>query len=196
MLPKSVVDYSAGAVYHEQRRRLSMQTVRCLELAIAIFGAPRSLLDVGCGEGALVGWCRPRGIEATGVDLAVPAEEPGAGLLRRDLRMPLDLGLQFEWVVCWEVAEHLPPDSAETLCDTIARHVARPSGRVLFTAAVPGQRGPGHVNCRVGAYWRALFAERGLAWQADDTGRLAPLWRSDVPLAPWYGKNLQIYAWA
>jgi hypothetical protein len=194
MQPKP--DYAAGAAYHEQRRHLHAHAVRCLELAMVTFAAPRSVLDVGCGEGALVGWCRTRGIEAIGLDLAVPVDEPGWGLLHHDLRMPLDLGIAFEWVLCWEVGEHLPADAAGTLCDTLARHVARPFGRLLFTAAVPGQRGPGHINTQPLWFWRALLEERGLHWQAEETSLLAPLWLSEAPKAPWYGNNLQCFAWA
>ncbi|MDP6884692.1 MAG: hypothetical protein QF830_11185, partial [Rhodospirillales bacterium] len=41
-----------------------------------------------------------------------------------------------------EVAEHLPPDAAETFVATLVAH-----GRlVLFSAAPPGQGGLNHVN--------------------------------------------------
>lgn len=195
MPPKPAVDYGAGGEYHERRRHLQTHAIRCLELAMLTLPPPKTVLDVGCGEGALVQWCRTAGIDALGMDLAVPV---GAdlGLLHYDLRVPIDLGVWFDWVLCWEVAEHLESDFEETLCNTLVRHLQKPGGRLLFTAAAPGQRGPGHVNCRPAVYWRRKFELRGLRWQEDESWRLSQVWRSEVPQAPWYGKNLQIFAWA
>lgn len=196
MPPKVDVDYSPGAAYHAQRAHLREHALHCLKLAFAIYEQPASLLDLGCGHGAHIGYCRQQKIDAIGVDLAVPADEAGRHLLHHDLRQPLDLGISVEWVTCWEVAEHLPKESAEMLCDTIARHVLRPSGRVFFTAATPGQPGPGHINCRPKSYWRGLFEARGLHYQESETTVLSRRWLADVPKATWYGKNLQVFAWA
>lgn len=192
MLPK--LNYEAGSLYHRQRRHLQTSTVRCVETAVSLFGRPASVLDVGCGAAApLVDWCEGKGIFATGVDLAVL---DGRDVLQHDLRLPLDLDRVFQWVLCWEVAEHLPPESADTLCDTLARHIARPQGRLIFTAAVPGQSGPGHINCQPQTYWRGLLETRGLRWLAGESQLLSDLWLSEVPRAPWYGRNVQVFGWA
>lgn len=196
MPPKVDVDYSLGSAYHAQRTHLSGYALQCLKLAFSLNEAPKSLLDLGCGQGAHIGYCRQRQIEAIGVDLAVPADESGRHLLHHDLATPLDLGIAFDWVLCWEVAEHVPAASSETLCDTIAWHVLRPSGRLFFTAATPGQRGPGHINCRAKLEWRTLLEARGLHYQDGETSVLSHLWREQMPKAPWYWRNLQIFAWA
>src|SRR4030095_10897023 len=104
-----------------------------------VYEKPTSLIDLGCGQGVNISYCRHRQIDAIGIDLAVPIEDPGWNLLHGDLRVPLDLGISFEWVLCWEVAEHLPPESADILCDTLARHLSKPSGRLFFTAGGEGQ---------------------------------------------------------
>lgn len=196
MPPKTDVDYSPGAEYHDRRAHLSEHALRCLKLAFSIWEPPTSLLDLGCGQGVHIGYCRHQHIEALGVDIAVPEDDSGRNLLHHDLRMPLDLGIACQWVLCWEVAEHLPAESADVLCDSIARHVLRPSGRLLFTAATPGQRGIGHINCQPPEYWRAKFEARGLNYQQGETTVLARVWREHMPKAPWYWRNLQIYAWA
>lgn len=187
--------YQPGSEYHAARRRYGPAAARCLALAIEQLGQPASLLDVGCGEGALVASGRAAGIDAWGVDLAVPAL-PTEGLLRWDLRQPLDCQRRFEWVLCWEVAEHLPETSAETLVDSLVRHIDRSHGRLLFTAARPGQRGPGHIHCRPAEYWRHLFTDRGLTWMARESAALACTWRAGVPEARWYADNAQVLAWA
>ncbi len=196
MLPKARVNYESGGDFHANRRHLRAHGIRCFELAKQALGTPRSVLDVGCGEGALVGHARNLGLESMGVDLAVPTENAQWGLLHHDLRTSLDLGRRFQWVLCWEVAEHLECEYADILCDTLAVHLARPDGRLLFTAAIPGQRGAGHVNCQPRAYWRGLLEARGLVWQTEETLRLRELWGTEVPRAPWYGKNVSVMAWA
>jgi len=195
MQPKTAIDYSPGAVYHEQRKHLAQQTLQALKLVFSLYGEPTSLLDVGCGHGVQIGYCRSRKIDAIGVDLSVPEDESGRHLLHHDLRVPLDLGVVFECVLCWEVAEHLPASAAETLCDTLARHVNRPSGRLLFTAATPGQAGPGHIHTQPHAYWRGLLEQRGLHCQDSETAVLSKLWTAELPRAKWYGKNCQVFAW-
>lgn len=178
------------------RRVLQPSTIRCLDLALENYQHPASLLDVGCGQGVTIEHARGLGIQAIGVDLAVPVQDSRGWFYHHDLRTPLDLGVSFDWVLCWEVAEHLEPEADETLCDTVARHLKRPSGRLFFTAAVPGQRGPGHINCRPTAFWRGLFEVRGLSCLTGESSILGPLWLTGAPRAPWYGRNLQIFGWA
>ena len=114
--------------------------------------APQSVLDLGCGQGE---WLEAFGLDdVMGVDLVAPAP-----YLAADLTYPLDLGRTFELVVCLEVGEHLPQASADTLVDSCVRH----SGTVLFSAAVPGQEGKGHINCQPHDYWHDKFAKRGYA---------------------------------
>lgn len=181
--------YVPGSTYHRNRRWTHAYTVRCLEAAIEDFGRPSSLLDVGCAEGVLVQWANAHGIEAMGVDLAA-GDAPA--LLRADLQMPVDLQRTFEWVLCWEVAEHLPKAAAETLVETIVRHM-HPQGRVLFTAAPPGQPGPGHIHCAPAAYWHGLFAAHGLTRAEEMTVRLQERWLTCSPKTPWYGRNISVY---
>lgn len=193
MPPRPLPSYAPDSVYHQQRTHLREQTINCLRSTLTLLGLPASMLDVGCGEGAHVAWARDLNIDAFGVDLAAPDVD---GFLRHNLCEPLHVGRRFEWVLCWEVAEHLPPQAAETLCDTLARHLEQPYGRLLFTAAPPGQSGPGHINCQPKGYWRALLEARGLHWQPKESALLGELWLLGAPKARWYGKNLQVFAWA
>lgn len=181
--------YAPGSAYHQRRRWTHPHSLRCLSTAMDLLGTPASLLDVGCAEGVHVTWASQMGIDARGIDLAAP-DHPL--FLRADLREPVDLGRRFEWVLCWEVAEHLPASAADTLCDTLARHMD-PRGRVLFTAARPGQRGPGHIHCAEMDFWAGLFADRGLTYAAGLSMELRRRWQQCAPKTPWYGKNAAIF---
>lgn len=182
--------YAFDSPYHRQRRWTQPYTVRCLEAAFLAFNRPTSLLDVGCAEGVTVQYARRHAaIDAMGIDLAVPRGDPG--LVCADLCQPVDLKRVFQWVLCWEVAEHLPESAADTLCDTLVRHLD-PTGRVLFTAAVPGQRGPGHVNEQPWSYWAEKFATRGLTEAMAMSTQLRRLWLRGAPQTPWYGQNVHV----
>lgn len=182
--------YAPGSAYHQQRRWTHPHSVRCLKTACEVLGTPVSLLDVGCAEGVHVRWAQACGIDAMGIDLAAPESDPA--LVRADLRGPVDLERRFDWVLCWEVAEHLPAEAAETLVDTLVRHMD-PAGRILFTAAGPGQRGPGHVNCVDPVVWHRLFLARGLTYAAGLSSELRRRWLQCSPKTPWYGTNCQIW---
>jgi len=172
--------------WQQTRTWTSVGSTRCLEIALATLDRPASLLDVGCGDGHLVTRATQAGVDSLGVDLS--AEGPA----HADLREPLDLQRTFDWVFCWEVAEHLPAESADTLCDSLVRHLA-PGGSLLFTAAHPGQRGDGHINEQPQAYWRERLEARGLRYDALTTHRLAAAWLREAPKTPWYGTNLQVF---
>jgi SAM-dependent methyltransferase len=182
--------YAPDSMYHRNRRWTHPHSVRCLETAMDVLGTPQSLLDVGCAEGVLVQWAQRRGIDAMGIDLAAPVGDPA--FLRADLRGHIDIRRQFDWVTCWEVAEHLPESSAERLVETLVHHMS-PMGRIVFTAAGPKQPGPGHINCQPAGYWHGLFADLGLTYVAGLSSVLRRKWLMCSPKTPWYGLNAAVY---
>ena len=54
-----------------------------------------------------------------------------------DLTRPIDIGRTFDLVLCLEVGEHLPEESADTLVSTTC---VRHGGDILFSAAVPAKK--------------------------------------------------------
>jgi SAM-dependent methyltransferase len=163
----------------------------CFDRAVDRLGVPGSVLDVGCGDGALVQRIRRTvGVDTVGVDLSLP--ESTGSLRHADLRTPLRLGRQFEWVLCWEVAEHLPASAAAILVASLVRHLA-PGGYLLFTAARPGQSGDGHIHCAPPTWWREKLTAAGLRWEAALSQTLGRTWLESAPRTPWYGRNLQVF---
>ena len=171
---------------HDGARR---SAERVLPRVLGLVGA-RSLVDFGCGSGAWVAAALAEGVEdALGLDgpwvergtLAIPE----ARFRAADLARPVDLGRRFDLALCLEVAEHLPREAAPALVGTLARHAPA----VLFSAAVPGQGGEGHVNEAWPGTWAALFGEVG--FEGRDTLRAA-IW-DDEAVEPWYRQNAVLY---
>ena len=151
---------------------------------------PSSLIDIGCGNGAWISIFRENGIEdVIGIDgewvkpemLLFPAEKFISG----DLKKPLRVNRQFDLVVSLEVAEHLPPKSAETFIDSLTRLGIV----ILFSAAIPFQGGTNHLNEQWPSYWTALFFSKGYVAVDCLRGRI---WDNDQ-IDWWYAQNIMFF---
>lgn len=126
------------------------------------YGVQR-VADVGCGEGAWTSVFAELGRDVTGIDgahvdrsrLMIRPEE----FVPRELDQPgsLDTIGEHDLVVSLEVAEHLPPERAASFIAELCAIAPQ----VLFSAAVPGQGGVGHVNEQWPNYWAELFRDNG-----------------------------------
>jgi len=150
---------------------------------------PRRILDVGCGPGWWAATFAALGCDVAGVD------GPDGGDALGDRYDTVDLegdwaavtGISWDVAVCLEVAEHLSPDAA----DTFIRTLTTVAPIVVFSAAIPGQGGVGHVNERWQTYWADLFHTHG--WYTA-SGPRDELWTVDG-VAPYYPQNIFV-AWS
>ena len=164
------------------------------------FCAPRSLVDVGCGDGKLLAAMRARAPEMTvlgidgsrsGLDRAASAGVPTAlhdlaSTRRSDLDALRARVAGFDVAVSLETAEHLPPWAGAAFVDSLAR-----VRLVVFSAAHPGQAGTLHMNERPAEYWRARFASRGYVLMPADTAFREAVARLNLP--PWYAANIHLF---
>lgn len=154
--------------------------------------APRSVVDVGCGEGAWLEAFAAAGCDVVGIDGAHVETQrlliPRDAFVARDLEQPLG-GLlgerRFDLAVSLEVAEHLAPERADSFVDDLVTL----SDRVLFSAAVPGQGGYGHRNEQPHEYWTTRFEDCGFAVSTALRRRIA----DNPDVASWYRANLALF---
>jgi len=135
------------------------------------FPATRSMLEVGCGTGYVLGGLRESmpGLRLVGGELYPEALEiarrrlPGVELIELDAR-ELPFEAEFDAAGAFDVIEHIDEDEAALA--SIARAV-RPGGGVLLT--VPQHRWLWSANDEYGHHQRR-YRRRELLAKADDAG--------------------------
>ena len=152
---------------------------------------PRSVVDLGCGHGIWLETFTRHGVEDfIGVDGEwVPPEKlhfPPERFVAHRLDKPLQLGRRFDLAVSLEVAEHLPARGARQF----VKNIADLAPCVLFSAAVPYQRGTDHVNEQWPDYWASLFAEHGYL----PLDGLRPVIWSNEDVFSFYRQNILMFA--
>jgi SAM-dependent methyltransferase len=146
-----------------------------LPIVFETIGVPASIVDVGCGTGAWSATALEMGVESIVVTDGQYARS--SLIVSPECFVPSDLATsiavrgRFDLVICIEVAEHLPAPRATSFVSDLCEL----SDAVLFSAAIPGQAGVGHINLRWQSYWCSLFAVHGFS--PDDLARRA-LWET------------------
>jgi SAM-dependent methyltransferase len=121
----------------------------------------KTMIDVGCGPGAMIKLATENGIDACGVDgdfSLIPLwEERGVDVLCHDFTNgapEIDKEFDLAWSV--EFLEHVDEEYQESYMS-----IFRKCKYVICTAAPPGAPGHHHVNCRDRDYWNEVFDKNG-----------------------------------
>jgi SAM-dependent methyltransferase len=94
-------------------------------------------------------------------------------------------GEKFDIAICLEVLEHLTPDTAVE----VAKEIGRKCSYLIFSAAILGQGGTGHINERKFNYWMMLMREQGFV--ALDVFR--PALREAHGIPSYYKQNMMLF---
>jgi SAM-dependent methyltransferase len=151
---------------------------------------PRTVIDVGCGEGWWAAEFANHDCDVIGLDGGWHGQHQlGDRFIPHDLKQPIPQHLhgRFDAVVCLEVAEHLPAVRSRSFVQDLCKLTA-PGGFIIFSAAIPGQGGTGHINEQWPDYWARLFDEQGYAVNGDFR---FGIWEDDR-IENWYRQNLLI----
>ena len=147
----------------------------------------KSILDVGTGIGTWLKVAEENGVsDFLGIDGSWVNREQlkiaGRNFKECDLREKFNLQREFDLIICLEVAEHLPEESADILVESMVQH-----GRlILFSAAIPGQGGQNHLNEQSPSFWSQKFEKHGYTFYDLVRPRI---WK-DVDIEWWYRQNM------
>ncbi len=183
--------------YNKQYFNSSIFGCDYLPIAEAILKqyGPKSIIEFGCGNGDLSKALANADIAVTAIDGYATPDFSGYDNItfyKIDLSDPIALGnflatqnQKFDVAICMEVAEHLDPDVSKALIDslTCAADV------VIFSAAVPGQDGEGHINCRSRSYWHVQFEKNNFLLKDSIRSQI----RNNEKVGRWYALNTVDY---
>lgn len=148
----------------------------------------KSVIDVGCGEGW---WGREFAFwdfMSVGMDKWTDTEV--VSMIDHDLDQPLEQAFpegsinRFGLALCLEVAEHLTPERGSSFIADLCKL----SDLIVFSAAIPGQRGVNHLNEQWPTYWVDHFRTNGFYV----SGAMRWMIWEDEEIEPWYRQNLLI----
>jgi hypothetical protein len=181
---------SDGLYRHADEVDGSIRSARCvIPEILALLGPVTSVIDVGGGTGS---WLREFvSLGVSDVHL-IDCEAVRSGLLinssrftAANLATELPPVIKADLAMSLECAEHLPKKRSMAL----VKWLTESADRVVFSAAVPGQGGKGHINEQHHEYWHALFNECGFEIRDVLRGRLV----KNEDVAWWYRQNLFVY---
>ena len=133
---------------------------------IKIFYNPSCFVDFGCSTGIYLKEVQTNcpGIDTYGIEFSHDAVQNAVcpNVLQHDLTQPILLNKKPETLgLCLEVLEHIDDSHWKPVLENITNNCER----LFFSAAVPGQGGTGHINCRPKIDWIKRF--HGLGWVVD-----------------------------
>ena len=152
-----------------------------------------NVVDVGCAIGDYVHEFNKRGFKAIGIEGSKAAAEyfVTESILIHDMRHPHILNFTADLCMCLEVVEHIEAQYADCLIGNLTRL----AGVILLSAAKPGQKGHGHVNCQPSRYWEDLFWKSGFLRHKENEQtfrkRLEP-WQRKKGISGYYG-NIMVF---
>lgn len=159
-------------------------------LILELTGPVASVVDVGGGDG---GWLRVFQSHGCKDIFLLDTPEVRQHLLIDPASFqPVDMlhddppVRKSDLAICLECAEHLPSGREEWLIN----YLTSTADVVVFSAALPGQGGKGHVNEQSHSHWRALFQRHGFRCLDALRGQIV----HDPSIPWWYRQNLFVYA--
>jgi SAM-dependent methyltransferase len=143
------------------------------------------ILDVGCGPGIYVDALRAAGFIVDGIDPDPRCPHDKFSVF--DPQFEMCTGA-YDICLCLEVAEHINPE----LADLFVQKLVQTAPTIIFSAALPGQGGHGHINCQPKEYWVHKFGCQNYVYDEEATTKLVNFMRAGYHMG-WFVNNVQIF---
>ena len=172
----------------------SEETPQAVRLATYIkdFIGPSCFIDFGCSTGIYVKQIKIQ--SPTTISMGFEFSEDAvnnavtADIICYDLTQPLKLEKTPNTLgLCLEVLEHI--DDAHWL--PVLQNITNNCDRVIFSAAIPGQGGVGHINCRPKIDWIKRFHTLGWVVDLDASRHLIDYMRQGYHMG-WLTQNVMV----
>lgn len=155
---------------------------------------PTTVLDVGCGTGALLSAFNAAGVKGIGLEYSITAlalcRERKLEVLPFNIESSiLPIRKRFDLVTCFEVAEHLHEQYANRLVFLLSEAASK----IVFTAALPGQGGGvDHINEQPHEYWIDKFVQFGFHFDKDKSQQWRKEWEN-ADVSSFYSQNVMFF---
>jgi SAM-dependent methyltransferase len=147
---------------------------------------PESLVDVGCGAGWYCAEAEKLGVKVVvGLDATPYLNRLGVWDVKQvDVTKSFEFSVKYDLALCLEVAHCLDEKDIPTLLDNLCGC----SRRIVFSAAQPGQVGPGMITQWDWRIYAWLFHRKGYEFDEISTLRLR-----ESAQRPWLKRNVAVY---
>jgi SAM-dependent methyltransferase len=184
------------AYYARDVETAAVEGAGVISRSIVSWFRPASVIDVGCGTGALLAALRERGCKVAGLEYSEAALKYCRARQLDVVKFDIEhdnpaatlAGTSYDVAVSFEVAEHLPEAVA-------GRYVSLLCGlapAIVLTAAKPGRGGTDHVNEQPPSYWIARFAAHGFRHDEACARAFTSEW-SQAGIASFYHDSVMIF---
>jgi glycosyltransferase involved in cell wall biosynthesis len=182
VIPNHPERVSYGQIDHEEREP-ALRLAKWISSALP----PGTVLDIGCGPGTYVDALHTFGIQARGID--VDDRVSGKEHLKYQSLFDLTDADSADTVVCLEVAEHIEEVQADLVAAQVAGCVKK---TLIWTAALPGQGGIGHINCQPREYWDKRLTAQGLVRNHELENKMLEF-IVQGPHMVWFRNNVMLF---
>jgi 2-polyprenyl-3-methyl-5-hydroxy-6-metoxy-1,4-benzoquinol methylase len=146
----------------------------------------KKIIDIGCGPGTYVNEMTNLGLNVTGYDI----DNRVIGKKNLVQKSLFDVNDPSDVVVCLEVAEHIDMSKNDEIVKSLFRNMNNNSV-LIWTAAVPGQGGDGHINCQPREYWLEKLKGCGLFHDQELQDRIKNDMMSGIHMG-WFVNNILV----
>ena len=180
------------ATYYEGVDEVTRRVAGPIATSVMEKFSPKTVVDVGCGSGAVLLAFKEHGVSGIGLEYSEAAldfcRKRSLQVRKFDLEGQIPTDVRADVAISTEVAEHLPEAVADRYVDLLCSI----ADRVVLTAATPGQGGTDHVNEQPNEYWIDKFARRRFSHLEEVTRTWRRAWREQA-MSSCYSDNVMVF---